>query len=120
MLDLQSVPCHSWYVRRGYSGLGLKCPNAPHLWQLGWGLPLADFNITEDLPLGVTRTYTLPVAVTERRSFLRIRTASGIYYINHRRAQGVTEEVRLEAWNSTICRHYTHNEWLCSVHTLHR
>jgi hypothetical protein len=34
------------HARRGYAGLGMKCPNAPHMWQLDWARPIADFNIS--------------------------------------------------------------------------
>jgi hypothetical protein len=39
-------------------GLGDSCPNAPELWRLGWGAPVAELN-SSTFPLGVFRTFTL-------------------------------------------------------------
>eukprot|EP00798_Chlamydomonas_sp_ICE-L_P009132 gene9132-16257_t len=78
---------------RGYAGLGLKCPNAPHLWQLGWASAIEDFDIRTNMGDGQTRVFDLPVAVTEQQNFLRIRTQKGIYYVNHRRTSMPSEEL---------------------------
>eukprot|EP00798_Chlamydomonas_sp_ICE-L_P022084 gene22084-29148_t len=77
----------------GYAGLGMKCPNAPHLWQLGWGTPIADFDIAATMALGSSRNFTLPAAVMDGRNFLRIVTTLGIFFINHRRTQLPSEEL---------------------------
>ena len=79
---------------RGYSGTGMKCPNAAHLWQLGWAKPVADLDLSA-LTVGRWWTFILPTASDNLKNFLRLTgLAGGTYFINYRLAKGQYEQVR--------------------------
>ncbi|GAX86096.1 hypothetical protein CEUSTIGMA_g13509.t1 [Chlamydomonas eustigma] len=87
----------------GYSGTGLKCPNAAHLWQLGWASPVADINVKR-MSAGIMQTYFLPVAVSHKTNFIRLSGSSslgGTYFLNYRVASGIYEQVP-STWSSHV------------------
>ncbi|GAX85536.1 hypothetical protein CEUSTIGMA_g12952.t1 [Chlamydomonas eustigma] len=87
----------------GYAGTGLKCPNAAHLWQLGWANPVADINVKR-MSAGITQTYFLPVAVSHQTNFIRLSGSSslgGTYFLNYRVASGIYEQVP-STWSSHV------------------
>jgi hypothetical protein len=92
----------SLFFLRGYSGLGLKCPNAPHLWQLGWTQPLADFSIQE-MAYGESRTYYLPVALAQQQNVIRLQgSPEGTYYLSFRRSADPYEQVGIEDGEESV------------------
>ena len=85
--------CTLHLALRGYSGTGMKCPNAAHLWQLGWAKPVADLDLS-GLTVGRWRTFVLPVASSSLTNFLRLTgLTGGTYFINYRLAEGQYEQV---------------------------
>ncbi|GAX85537.1 hypothetical protein CEUSTIGMA_g12953.t1 [Chlamydomonas eustigma] len=87
----------------GYSGTGLKCPNAAHLWQLGWASPVADINVKK-MSAGIMQKYFLPVAVSHKTNFIRLSGSSslgGTYFLNYRVASGIYEQVP-STWSSHV------------------
>ena len=86
-------PARPPFPFRGYSGTGMKCPNAAHLWQLGWAKPVADLDLS-GLTVGRWRAFVLPTASDSISNFLRLTgLAGGTYFINYRQANGQYEQV---------------------------
>ncbi|EFJ43690.1 hypothetical protein VOLCADRAFT_96075 [Volvox carteri f. nagariensis] len=52
-------------------GQGIRCLNAPHLDQLGWGQPFRDLS-DKDFPTGAKQLLTIPPQMTTSRSFVRL------------------------------------------------
>ncbi|GLI61236.1 hypothetical protein VaNZ11_003536, partial [Volvox africanus] len=50
---------------------GIRCLNAPHLWQLGWGQPFRQLTDT-DLPIGTKQVLTIPPQLTTSKSFVMV------------------------------------------------
>ena len=86
----------------------MKCPNAAHLWQLGWAKPVADLDLSA-LTVGRWRTVVLPTASESISNFLRLTgLAGGTYFVNYRQAKGQYEQVR-EGQYAHVCeRQYKH------------
>ncbi|GIL55693.1 hypothetical protein Vafri_11229 [Volvox africanus] len=50
---------------------GIRCLNAPHLWQLGWGQPFRQLTDT-NLPIGTKKVLTIPPQLTTSKSFVMV------------------------------------------------
>ncbi|GLC58592.1 hypothetical protein PLESTB_001378100 [Pleodorina starrii] len=57
-------------------GQGIRCPNAPHMWQLGWGQPFRHLT-DSDLPAaGFQVVIYVPPQMTTQRSFVTVALSS--------------------------------------------
>lgn len=75
------------------TGTGLKCPNAPHSWQLRWSSAIGEITLA-NMGVGMVRNFTLPPAFGNEKNFIRIIDTTGdIYYINFRRFTSLYEQV---------------------------
>eukprot|EP00798_Chlamydomonas_sp_ICE-L_P008461 gene8461-4904_t len=72
---------------------GLRCFNAPHTWQAGWGEPIETFN-KENLQPGELHNMTVPATHLTSTNMVRIRPdwlSDGpvpVYFISYREAKG--------------------------------
>ena len=67
-----SIVMHICYIAWALPPHTLRCFNAPHNWQLGWGTPLATFS-SANLPPITLQTLFLPAQASERANMVVIK-----------------------------------------------
>jgi hypothetical protein len=83
---------------------GTKCYSAPHLWQLGWALPLLELDASA-MRVGVWRRVEVPALVTARRNVVIVRfSSSSAFFVSFRARVGYDAGL-LEDWSDAIFVH---------------
>lgn len=79
---------------RGCSGAGScpRCPNAPHMWSLGWGATVAQGNVQMGCVMpqpGDQVTYTLRAPLAASHQFVRLTVDSrNVYILGYKEVMG--------------------------------